>query len=132
MERSDLWDISNIVEQLKDFPQTYKSMLGEMYNDTTCQVLLRRKLNILVNEGEIFKTAIPGTRFGIALFYTCPKSYYILVEAERIGVNIFCFQKYSKEGRFWLIVHKAWQLKNNMWVECGFKKFFEGHILLFI
>ena len=132
MKREELWDISGIVESLKQFPQTYKSILGDSYSDGTSQLLLRRKLNCLVKDGNIFKTSIPGTRFGISLFYVSPKDYYILVESARTGVNIFCFKEFKKEGVYWISTKEAWKLYNNNWCKCYNKKFFDGKVLLFL
>lgn len=132
MERHELWDISGIVEKIKIFPQTYKSILGDSYRDGTCQVLLRKKLNVLVRDGEILKTAIPGTRFGKSLYYCHNKPYYILVESERTGINIFCFRSFKKDGRYWISVQEAWQLNNDKWEYCGSKKFFDGKVLLLV
>ena len=132
MERSELWDITNLIKCIEQFPQTYKSMLGDNYYEGTCQVLLRRKLNVLIKEGTVFKAVIPGTRFGKSIIYSPNKKYFILVKSERSGVSVFCFFNYKKVGKFWLIVEDAWELINDKWVNKGRISFFEGGVLLFI
>ena len=42
-----IWNIEIIVEEIKEVPQTYKTILKSLYFDMTSQVLLRRKLNKL-------------------------------------------------------------------------------------
>lgn len=127
-----IYNIELAVIEIQKFPQTYKTLLGEFCNDGTCNIILRRKLNRLCKEGEICKTNIPGTRFGKAIFYALPKKYYILVEAGRIGSNVFVFFEYKKLSRFYIKVDELWQLRNGMWNVEKDKTFFEGNILKFI
>lgn len=128
--RKKLWNVELLVDDIKKFPQTYKTILKDLCDDGTCQTILRRKLNKLFKEGVVCKSSIPGTRFGQALLYTVPKEYSILVEASRIGgCKVFCFFKYEKLSRFYIEIEKCWELKNDRWKEIGNRKFFEGNIL---
>lgn len=128
-----IYNIELAIEEIRRFPQTYNTLLGEFCTDGTCNTILRRKLNRLCKEGEICKTNIPGTRFGKAIFYYTPKKYYILVEAGRIGSNVFVFFNYKKLSRYYIKVDEIWQLKNGLWnKENESKTFFEGNILKFI
>jgi len=126
------WDISDIIKDIKKFPQTYKSILGEDYDNGTAQLLIRKKLNRLVKEGEICKTAIPGTRFGKCLFYSDCRTYYILVEAGRVRSQVYCFFEYKNLNRFFMSVDACWLLRDEKWVKCYNKRFFNGKVLLFI
>ena len=82
-----LWNIELLVDEIKSFPQTYKTILGKNPKNTH-QTILRRKINKLCKRGEICKAAIPGTRFGKAILYTLPKTYHILVMGNRTGNSI--------------------------------------------
>lgn len=130
--RKKLWQIDLVVEEIKLFPQTYKSILGGMSKDGTCQLILRRKLNILCKEGVIFKTSIPGTRFGQAIFYTEPKEYTILIEAGRAGSLVYCFFKSEQKGKFYLKISPCWLLISNIWEKIDEKTIFEGNVLKII
>jgi hypothetical protein len=133
LEREELWDINNVVKKINLFPQTYSTILDNLVNEGSCQVILRRKLNNLVKEGIIFKATIPGTRWGKSIMYVRDKKYFILVESGRMGTNVFCFFDYEKKGRFWIIVKKCWKLDGCQWrLLSNQKNFFEGKILLFI
>lgn len=130
--KEKVWNIDIVLEELKTFPQTYNTILGDLCSDGTCQTILRRKLNKLCKGGFICKTSIPGTRFGQAIYYTHPKKYYILVEANRMGSNVFVFFDYKKNGKFYLNVKQCWKLENNIWKKNKNKIFFEGNVLKFI
>ena len=131
--KEKLWNISLVVEDIKRFPQTYNTILQDKTKDGTCQLILRRKLNKLVKDGFIFKTIIPGTRFGKVIFFYMPKEYHILIEADRTGSKVYCFFKYIKLSKFYIKVEEYWELKNGEWKKQQEEKtFFEGNILKFI
>jgi hypothetical protein len=132
MGSEELWDISNLVAQIKVCPQTYKTLLKENYRDGTCQLMARTKLNKLVKEGDICKVSIPGTRFGESLFYALPKEYKILVEAGRMGSRLYFFSDYKRLNNFFIEVKQYWELKDNEWVKGYNKRFFDGKVLLLL
>ena len=130
--RNKIYNIGLVIEDVKKFPQTYKTILRELYDDGTCQFILRRKLNKLCKNGDIYRTSIPGTRFGQAIFYYLPKDYHILIEAGRTGSSVFCFFKFENKGRYYIQVDECWQLKKGAWHRLKEKVFFEGDVLKFI
>jgi hypothetical protein len=131
--RYKLQNIELIVRDIRDFPQTYKTILKKDCKDGTCQFVLRKKINKLLKDGTICKTTIPGTRFGALIFYTIPKDYYILIESERIGSNVFVFFDFKNISRYYIKVKKYWILKEGKWnLGNGEKMFFEGKVLKFI
>ena len=128
-----LWNIDLLVDDIKKFPQTYKTILKDCYKDGTCQTILRRKLNKLFKDGDICKSSIPGTRFGEAIIYVIPKKYHILVEAGRLGSRVYCFFEYEKMSRYYIKVIECWELKGKMWKKLSKERtFFEGNILKFL
>jgi hypothetical protein len=128
-----IYNIDLVIEDIKKEPQTYSTILKEEVYNTTFQFSLRRKINILCKQGRIFKTTIPGTRFGQALLYVEPRKYKMLVEATRIGVSVYYFFTYEKIGRFYIKLTHYWELNNTEWIERNEEKtFFEGKILKFI
>ncbi len=127
--RERFWDINLVVQEIKEFPQTYNTILGEYKSNGTCQTILRRKLNNLLRQGVIYKTSIPGTRFGQAIFYSMPKKYFILVEAGRTGSTVFCFFAYKQVSRYYIQISPCWKLKNGVWMKEDKKIVFEGNVL---
>jgi hypothetical protein len=127
--KEKIWDISLVVNDIKKFPQTYETILKEEVNNGTCQTILRRKLNKLIKQGIICKTSIPGTRFGKAIIYILPKEYSILVEAGRLGSNVYVFFDYEQISEYYIKVNKYWILKKTEWIEKEEKVFFEGNVL---
>lgn len=121
-----------IVKELKTIPHTYKTLLKEKSDDGTCQFIIRRKLNILLNDGEIYKTKIPGTRYGIIIYYSPKKTYHILVEGSRLGSITYFFYKYKKLGIFYIKLDDYWLLGDKEWIPKKDKLIFEGNVLLFI
>ncbi len=131
--REKLRNIYLIVEDIKNFPQTYDSILKHERKDGTCQTILRRKLNKLCKEGVVCKTSIPGTRFGKVIYYVYPKKYIILFEAGRTGSNVYCYYKINKLSRYYMSLNKYWKLEKGEWIEYNEEKIlFEGNVLKII
>lgn len=125
-------DIDNIVANLKKRPETYNTITG-ICGNTTQHVILKRKLNRLYEDGDVYKLVIPGTRCGKVLYYTEPKEYKILVEAKGIrGSETYYFNKYKKIGPKIIEVEKCWKLGNSIWEAQGRKEFSEFSVLLFL
>jgi len=131
--RKKLWNIELVVEDIKKFPQTYNTILKDLTKNGTCQTILRRKMNKLVKDGFVFKTSIPGTRFGKLIFFYIPKKYSILIESNRTGSKVFCFFKHEKISKYYIKINDYWILEDGMWIKKDEEKiFFEGNILKFI
>ena len=131
--KEKIQDVDLIVDDIKIQPQTYNTILKNEVFNTTCQFVLRKKLNRLLKQGIIFKTTIPGTRFGQVILYIEPKEYNIVVENDRIGINVYYFFNYEKLGRYRIKVNKYWVLDNTEWIEKQEELIlFEGKILKFI
>jgi len=132
--REKIYNTDYIIEDLKQHPHTYGTILTdeEVYS-ATLQFILRRKINILCKAGRIFKAIIPGTRYGQVILYIEPRPYKILVETNRIGVNVYYFFDFEKPAKMYMKVKKCWILTGTSWKEINEEKtFFEGHILKFI
>ena len=127
-----IWNIEIVVEEIKEVPQTYKTILKSLYYDMTSQVLLRRKMNTLCSDGVLCKTAIPGTRYGQSIFFYMPKKYQIIIEATRFGSDVYYFFEYEREGKLHIVVKECWKLKGSDWVKTKGRKFFEGSVLKWI
>jgi len=135
MIENKVHNIDLVIEEIKNFPQTYKTILQDEHGNGTLQVILRRKLNKQFKQGNVCKTSIPGTRFGKAIFYAEEKDYHILVEAGRLGSNVFCFFKYDKVSKFYIRLNpnEYWELKKGVWEQGDEEKIlFEGKVLKFI
>jgi len=127
-----LWNIHLIVDEIEAFPQTYDTILKEFRKNGTFQIILRRKLNNLCRNGMVCKMAIPGTRFGKALYFSLHKKYYFLVEANRTGTTVYAFYDYKQESKFYMSVDECWKLDNIEWRMVGRKVFFDGDVLKFL
>lgn len=132
LSREKIWNIELVVNDIKKIPQTYNTILGDLFKDGTCQFMLRRKMNKLCKEGVIFKTVIPCTRFGKNIFYVRDKNYFILVESSRLGSDVYYFFDYKQISKFYIEVSDCYLLTNNVWKPIGKKIFFEGNVLKWI
>jgi hypothetical protein len=130
--QSCVYNTDNVIEKLNVFPQTYKTILKQMCDDSTCQFILRRKINILLKQGKIYKSYIPGTRFGECLFYIVPKKYNIIIESGRAGSNVFCFFSYKKINKFYIETFDCYKLEGYYWMPEEDKIFFDGSVLKWI
>jgi len=126
-----VYNIDLVVKDIKDFPQTYKSILKCYNKPCTIQSILRRKLNILFKEGAVCKTTIPGTRFGKVIFYSSDKKYNLIFESDRIQTNVYCFFDYEEVNRYNILLHKFWILNSeDEWTKMtGNKNIFLGKVL---
>ena len=131
--RNKLWNINLLVDEIKLFPQTYKTILKDEYNDGTCQIILRRKINKLCKKGIVCKTTIPGTRFGQVILYTIPKKYFVIVEAGRLKNKVYCFFKFDKVSNYYIRLNEYWILNKFNWNKKDDEKIvFEGNVLMMI
>ena len=130
--KQKIYDIQQVIEDIKKFPQTYNTILQHHTTDRTLQTILRRKLNRLCKDGIISKTNIPGTRFGAVIFYGHLKKYHILIVSGRLGSDVYCFFDYKKQGRYYLFFEKGWILKHKIWEEVENITIFEGKVLKWI
>ena len=128
-----VYNINVVVEECKERPHTYKTILESDKGNGTYQTIIRRKLSKILKRGELLRMAIPGTRFGKAVFYHEDKKYFILVESARIGSDVYYFYDYEKVSRFYIKLGTHWKLEGGAWVEqVGDRILFEGNILKWI
>jgi len=130
--KNKIYNINLLVDELKKIPGTYKSILGELCKDGTCNTILRRKLTKLQQIGTICKTIIPGTRFGKVLFYHPDKKYYILFESGRLQNNIYCIYGYNDLNKFYIELKKFSILRGKDWIKRNNKVISKGTILKWI
>ncbi len=131
--KEKLWNISLLVDEIKKFPQTYKTILKSEYNNGTCQLILRRKISKLCKRGIICKTNIPGTRFGQVILYTVPKKYFVIVEAGRLKNKVYCFFEFDKVSNYYIRLNEYWILNKFDWNKNDKEKIiFEGNILMMV
>ena len=118
---------------ITNFPQTYKTILCiNLLNNDTITFILKKKLNVLLKEGVIYKAIIPGTRCGEVIYYTPKKEYNVIVEGSRTGYNkVYCYTKHIKNGRFYITMMDYWILNGCEWKkQDGAKAIFLGNALL--
>jgi hypothetical protein len=131
--QNKIWNIELVVEDIKKFPQTYGTILKHKTGNYTYQVILSRKMNKLCSDGTVYKSMIPGTRFSRMIYYCLPKTYTIIVESTRTGVEVFVFYDFEKHDDFLIKVTKYWRLQDKYWEEYNKEKIFlSGHILKWI
>ena len=131
--KEKLSDIYLLVEEIKKFPQTYKTILKEHCKDSTLQLILRRKTSNLCKCGTLLKSSIPGTRYGEVILYVFPKKYNVLVEAGRIKNNVYCFFEFKKLSRYYVELNEYWLLNKTEWEKKNKKiVIFEGNVLKWI
>ena len=135
--RKKLWNIDLVVAEIKDFPQTYDTILGEHHIVPTLQFMVRKKMNILNRAGTVLRATIPGQRFNRYIFYCSPKKYHIVVEGNRLGSEVYVFFDYEEIGekskKFYIKAEECWKLKEPYWEkEPEPKVIFQGNILKWI
>jgi len=129
-----IYDRNMMLEKIRSFPQTYDTLLGESFVNKTAQTIMRRKINTMCKEGDIYRCIIPNTRGRKILFYCLPKDYYVVVKAERYGCSIYMFKEYRRVGRskYYISIKNSKKLDGNKWENIGDMILFEGDILKII
>lgn len=112
--RAIVSDDDNILNIIKNAPQTYNSLLQEFNVNGTLQQILRRRIKRLIKENKIYKLRVPGTRFGLVLFCAPDHEYKILVCQTLTGVNVFYMYVYD-EDKYNIILKNYWQLNKPGW-----------------
>ena len=108
-------DQYELLESLKTVPQTYKTILAELYGYTSASRSLRRKLNVLFRRGDVCRTLIPGTAFGKILFYVLDKTYTIFFVRYMLHVYVYYCDIYVEDSLY-VYLKKPYLLQGS-WVE---------------
>ncbi len=108
-------DIDLVVEDIRQAPQTYSTILQEQAFNATLLFILRRKLNSLCKKGVVMKANIPGTRCGRVILYMLPKKYTIVVESSRVGVNVYYYFTSTKIDNYRIKITEYWELEDGDW-----------------
>jgi len=130
--RQKIWNIEEVIEDIKMFPQTYDTVLKEHKKNRSLQFLLRKKLNKLNKRGKIFRCRIPGTRFGQMIFFDAEKEYNILVENCRRGINVYTFFDFYNKNDMVIKVDELGVLRDTRWQKMYDKEFSNLNVLKFI
>jgi hypothetical protein len=81
-------ELSEIINILRTQPQTYKTLLKEKFdNRNTITNLLRNKFGIWVKFHFVSASVLPGTRFGMKIFYYNEKGYFIVSTRTKGNFN---------------------------------------------
>jgi len=127
-----VWNIHIVVEEIRQAPQTYETILKSELKRGALLNVLSRKLGKLVKDGVICKTTIPATRYSRIIYFIIPKKYFILFETSRFGCTVYYFYNYEKKQKFYITVGTYYELEHDRWEEKYGKSFFEGNVLKMI
>jgi len=112
-----VYNDDNIVSCIEEAPQTYNTILKNLRDEGTLQVILRRRVRRLLKQQRIWKMRIPGTRFGVVLLCHPEKKYTIFVTDGFGKTRVFYGYDYKKNSKC-IILEKYWELKGpnmNKW-----------------
>jgi len=112
--RRVVYDDNNIVDYVKNSPQTYNSILQDFKDNGTMQVVLRRRISRLLKQNRLWKMRVPGTRFGLVLFCT-PEHDYKMLTFDGLGkTRIFYMYNFEEDNKNF-ILENYWELKGPNW-----------------
>ena len=139
MSNDFVYEIRDIINKIAEFPQTYKTMLKEKYGSFSECIILKRKMARLLKEGIVFRAKIAGRRFPQHLFYLPEKKINIVMEATRVGSNVYCFYKHrrstateNKLKKLYIHLDECWFLQDSEWIKKENVVLFEGDLLRWI
>jgi len=114
--RDFLSNDDNIVNVIKNQPQTYNTILSKYRNNGTFCQILRRRTARLIKEQRIWKIRIPGTRWGVVLFCIPNHDYRILSTFGHLDVNVYYMYEFE-ETKTEIILKEFYKLNKNKWCE---------------
>jgi len=113
--RDIIYSDNNIVNYVKEAPQTYNSFLKEFKDCGTFQLVLRRRISRLIKQNRLWKLRIPGTRYGLVLFCTPEHDYKMLAYNRIVGkTRVFYMYDYKIEDNN-IVLDNYWELKDPNW-----------------
>lgn len=103
---------------MQECPQTYKTILGEIYSSTDTRArILRRKLNKDFYSGFLSKCIVPGIATK-CMFYPIDKSYTIFIARDGFYSSVYyCFEYKTLKSHIRL--YDARRLYETHWVRFG-------------
>ena len=76
---------------------------------------------------------VPGTRFGLVVYYTVPKDYTIVVIAERARApRVVVFFEFEQLTKFYMRIDEYWELGECCWKEKNDLTVFMGNVSAWI
>ena len=112
--REVIYDDNNIVDVIKQAPQTYNSMLKDFKDCGTFQVVLRRRVARLLKQDQIWKLRVPGTRFGLVLFCTPEHDYKMLIYNGLGKTRVFYMYDFTEDEKD-ILLENYWELEGPNW-----------------
>ena len=112
-------DDDELFERLLKRPETYRTLLGDMYGRNTATVIMKRKVLRNIKRGEIGSLRLSGTRGGEILFYHIDKKYTIVISVNHMVFNYFYCLSCKKIDRANVCLIDVYRLENNKWKNVG-------------
>lgn len=117
-----------IMQYLKNRPQTYKTMLAGRKENPTRHVLCQRHMSKLIDEGLVHCASIPGrngSRGCERLFFIKDKKYFIVLSVDARGKEHYYFAKAYAVGSDilgeYIQLEGAYELIGEEWCRRGDK-----------
>lgn len=124
-----IWNFDNVIEMLKTFPQTQKSIMKNFYNQrNTYYNILNKKMNQSLECGEICHSIINGSRRGEKIYFILPKNYHIIIVNDRLENKIYKFEDYS-EHKLFIKMNNCFIYNTTHWKPIGEKSIVKQEIL---
>jgi hypothetical protein len=105
-------DDDKLIELIKKQPQTYYTILGKEKDNGTLNIILRRRIKRIVEEGFVWKIRVPRTRFGLVLLSYPEMKYKILIKQNIGNVQVFYTYKIKKLKKY-IEIYDYYELLNN-------------------
>lgn len=110
----------NFIDGLRDQPETYKTILKDLFdNKNTLTNVVRKKIGKMVKFGFITYGVLDGTRFGERIFYNPQKKYFIFITYDKTFFKYYyCFNIYDIDD-FKIMLSNAFILNHSNWDKVG-------------
>lgn len=105
-----------IIQRLRERPETYNTLFGELMTRTnnTQKKRTRRKLMKLFKNGFIAKTIIPRSALLRIMFYGLDKQYYIIFKSNNESCETYYAKQYKDLGNK-IMLENTYKLENVQW-----------------
>ena len=120
---------SEIIKKLSRHPETYKSLLGDLYGRNTLTVIVRKKILRNIRSGCLGRMGLVGTRGSSVLFYACDKKYIIIIICEHRDFKYYVCTEIKKINKTTVELVNTDELVDDKWKKIGDVIIFKSNVI---
>jgi hypothetical protein len=118
-----------LFERILKHPETYKSLLKDMYGRNSITIEYKRKIYQGIKYGILHRISLNGSRGSKCLITHKDKKHTIVIEIQHLDFNYYCCEKIEEDIESILKLKNCEKLVNEEWVNIGNIEIYSGNII---